>query len=178
VVLVDEQDRAIGRARKDEVHHAETPLHRAFSVFLFDRAGRTLVQRRSLAKRTWPGIWSNACCGHPRPGEPTRDAAARRCAEELGLEPGDWWLALPDFRYRAELAGVVENEICPVLVARVAGTPVPDPREVADWRWLGWEELLAELGGDPGRWSPWCHEEAARLEAQAGFAAWRYGDRP
>ena len=73
VVLVDEENRELGRALKSEVHHAATPLHRAFSLFLFDRRGRTLVQRRALAKRTWPGIWSNSCCGHPAP-EPACNA--------------------------------------------------------------------------------------------------------
>lgn len=174
VVLVDEENRELGRALKSEVHHGATPLHRAFSLFLFDRAGRTLVQRRALAKRTWPGIWSNSCCGHPAPGEAVLDAVARRCREELGAEPEGAWLALPDYRYRAELDGVVENEICPVAVAGVDPAAIaPDPAEVESHSWIAWERLLTELDGRPGVWSPWCAEEARQLEASAGFRAWR-----
>lgn len=174
VVLVDEENRELGRALKSEVHHATTPLHRAFSLFLFDRAGRTLVQRRAPGKATWPGIWSNSCCGHPAPGEATLDAVARRCREELGAEPQGVWLALPGFRYRAEWDGLVENEICPVAVARIETAAIePDPAEVESHAWLSWEELLAELERRPERWSPWCAEEARRLEASAEFRAWR-----
>ena len=174
VVLVDEADREVGLARKDEVHHAATPLHRAFSLFLFDRSGRTLLQRRALSKKTWPGIWSNGCCGHPGPGESTLDAAVRRCREELGALPLEPWIALPDYRYRAELDGVVENEICPVLAARIEPDRLaPDPDEVAELRWLAWEEWLSELERRPGNYSPWSVEETRRLEATERFAGWR-----
>jgi isopentenyl-diphosphate delta-isomerase type 1 len=174
VVLVDEENRELGRALKSEVHHGATPLHRAFSLFLFDRAGRTLVQRRARSKPTWPGIWSNSCCGHPAPGEAVLDAVARRCRAELGAEPEGAWLALPDFRYRAEHDGVVENELCPVAVAEVDPAAIaPDPAEVESHSWIAWERLLAELAGRPGAWSPWCAEEARRLEASPGFRAWR-----
>lgn len=173
VVLVDEANREIGVAPKDEVHHGATPLHRAFSLFLFDGDARVLTQRRATTKRTWPGIWSNACCGHPAPGEATMDAVRRRCREELGATPLDSWLALPDYRYRAELDGVVENEICPVAVGRVEPSALaPDPAEVAELAWWSWNELLGELAGDRGRWSPWCREEAARLDALPAFHAW------
>lgn len=176
VVLVDEADRELGTARKREVHHAATPLHRAFSLFLFDARGRTLLQRRALAKRTWPGVWSNACCGHPRPGEAPAAAARRRCLEELGVAPRELTLVLPDFRYRAEADGVVENELCPVFVARSDETPLaPDPAEVAATRWIAWERFLAEL---PGEYSPWAVEEARRLAASPAFAAWRGAAAP
>jgi isopentenyl-diphosphate delta-isomerase type 1 len=176
VVLVDEADREIGVAPKDEVHHGATPLHRAFSLFLFDSRGRALAQRRALSKRTWPGIWSNACCGHPAPGESTMDAVRRRGREELGAAPLDSWLALPDYRYRAELDGVVENEICPVAVGRVDPARLaPDPAEVAELAWWRWDDLLRELANDRGVWSPWCREEAARLDALPAFRAWLGG---
>lgn len=171
MVLVDEADRELGTARKRDVHHAATPLHRAFSIFLFDAGGRTLLQRRALSKRTWPGVWSNACCGHPTLGETAAAAAHRRCREELGATPRDLALVLPDFRYRAESGGVVENELCPVFAARLDDEPLaPDPAEVAATRWIDWARFLAEL---PGEYSPWSAEEARRLAASPAFAAWR-----
>jgi isopentenyl-diphosphate delta-isomerase type 1 len=169
VVLVDEDDRELGVAPKSEVHHAATPLHRAFSLFLFDRAGRTLLQQRAFAKRTWPGVWSNACCGHPAPGEATAEAARRRCREELGAEPEPLILLLPDFRYRAELDGIVENELCPVFAGAIDPAALrPDPAEVAATRWVDWGRFLAGL---PGDYSPWSVEEARRLAARPELAA-------
>lgn len=167
VVLVDEEDRELGVARKSEVHHAATPLHRAFSLFLFDRDGRTLLQQRALTKRTWPGVWSNACCGHPAPGEASADAAARRCREELGVAPERLTLLLPRYRYRAEADGVVENEVCPVFVAAADPAAIaPDRAEVEAWRWMDWRAFLAGL---PGAYSPWCVEEARLLAASGGL---------
>lgn len=176
VVLVDEENRELGLASKREVHHAATPLHRAFSLFLFDADGRTLLQRRALGKRTWPGIWSNGCCGHPGPGETTLEAATRRCLEELGAAPIDAWVALPDYRYRAELDGVVENEICPVVVARIDPERLrPDPDEVEETRWMSWEEFFEDVSARPGGWSPWAVEEARRLAADERFRQWLDG---
>lgn len=166
VVLVDDENRELGVAPKGEVHHAATPLHRAFSLFLFDRAGRTLLQRRALAKRTWPGVWSNACCGHPGPGESTLEAATRRCREELGSLPDALWVALPDYRYRAELDGIVENEICPVVVGRIEPEALrPDREEVDAVRWLDWRAFVDDVAQRPGAWSPWSVEEALHLDA-------------
>jgi isopentenyl-diphosphate delta-isomerase type 1 len=166
VVLVDEQNRPIGTAPKATVHGAATPLHRGVSVFLFDGAGRLLLQQRALGKRTWPGVWSNTCCGHPAPGESVEDAARRRLRDELGLEAADLRVSLPDYRYRAERDGVVENEICPVLTGRVLGTPDPRRAEVEALRWVDWGEFIAECERFPERYSPWCVEETRLLAAK------------
>jgi len=85
VILVNEHDVVVGQAEKQAAHRAGA-LHRAFSVFVQDGAGRVLLQRRALSKYHSGGLWSNTCCGHPRPGEDTRAAAARRLREEMGLE--------------------------------------------------------------------------------------------
>lgn len=172
VVLLDEAGHAIGTAPKSEVHHAGTPLHLAFSLFLFDREGRTLLQRRSFAKRTWPGVWSNSCCGHPGPGEELAAAARRRLADELGLAAEEVEVVLPDFRYRAEQDGMVENEICPVLAGRARGEPRPDPSEVAEIAWHPWEEVLSVARESPERLSPWASEEARLLAGAPRFASW------
>src|SRR5512134_3432425 len=112
VILLDGRGRPSGTAPKGLVHGRHTPLHLGFSCHLFDRAGRVLVTRRATTKRTWPGTWSNACCGHPLPGEPLRAAVARRLHDELGVSPDRMALAIPDFTYRATMSnGVVEHEV-------------------------------------------------------------------
>ena len=96
VVLLDAERRPIGAQLKSEVHHADTPLHLAFSVHVVDDDDNTLLTRRALTKRTWPGVWSNACCGHPAPGELLIEAVGRRLVSELGLVAQSASLALPD----------------------------------------------------------------------------------
>lgn len=163
VVLLDEQGRASGTADKVDVHHADTPLHLAFSVHLFDSDGRVLVTRRALTKRTFPGVWTNSCCGHPAPGEDLTGAVRRRVRQELGLDVVDLRLALPSFRYRAEQDGVVENEMCPVFVGSAGGVLDPDPAEVDATSWEPWTDFRAGVLDGTRAVSLWCREQVALL---------------
>ncbi|MCM3925010.1 isopentenyl-diphosphate Delta-isomerase [Frankia sp. AiPs1] len=156
VVLLDPDRRPCGTAPRLAVHGLDTPLHLAFSSYLFDATGRLLVTRRALGKRTWPGVWTNSCCGHPRPGEDIAVAVQRRVEQELRLALTDLHCALPDFAYRATAAdGLVENEVCPVYVARAVGDPDPDPAEVVEWRWVDWESYRQAAFAAPWALSPW-----------------------
>lgn len=156
VVLLDDKADPRDTMPKADVHGADTPLHLAFSVYVFDAADRVLVTRRALSKLTWPGVWTNACCGHVRPGETPAEAAIRRLREELGLSVTSLDLVLPDFAYRAtSLEGIVENEICPVFVARADEDPVADPDEVVQWAWADWGSLRAIAAVSPWLISPW-----------------------
>jgi len=171
IVLVDEDGTAIGSMPKPLVHHGETPLHRAFSAYLFDDGGRLLVTRRADTKATFPGMWTNTVCGHPGPGEDDADAIARRAGYELGLDVGDLRPALPSYRYRAEFRGVVENEVCPVYLGRFSGLPTPDPTEVGQWELLDWATFRDRQETQQyDAWSPWCREQARLIEA-AGLVA-------
>lgn len=166
VVLLDEQRRPIGTMPKSQVHHADTPLHLAFSVYVFDERARFLATRRALTKRTWAGVWTNSCCGHPAPGEDIAEAAGRRLLQELGLTATRIDLVLPDFAYRATGAnGVTENEVCPVFVARVTGDPAPDAAEVADWRWVQWSDFRLLADTAPWALSPWAAAQVTELPA-------------
>jgi len=165
IVLVDDDGRAIGTMPKPLVHHGETPLHRAFSAYLFDDDGRLLVTRRADGKQTFPGMWTNTVCGHPGPDEDDDAAIARRAAFELGLQVSELRPALPGYRYRAEFLGVVENEICPVYLGRWSGAPAPDPTEVGAWEVLDWGAFRQRQETEGDAWSPWCREQARMIEA-------------
>lgn len=167
--MVDEKNRVIGTADKSTVHHADTPLHRGFSVFLFHSDGKLLLQQRAKHKVTWPGVWSNSCCGHPMLDEKTEDAAARRLSYEIGINEADIHLVLPDYRYKADREGVVENEFCPVMVAFSDFEPNPNPDEVHEVSWIEWEDFKREIAQNPGYYSPWCEEEVDLLEASEMF---------
>lgn len=171
VVLVEEDGTPRGTAPRATVHTTDTPLHLAFSLYVVDTAGRLLLTRRALGKTAWPGVWTNSCCGHPRPGESLPAAVRRRTAEELGLEITDVTTVLPHFRYRAvDASGVVEHEICPVHVTVVPeGTePTPDPAEVAEHRWLAWADVRRTVDAAPFLLSPWMVLQVEQLGAALG----------
>lgn len=168
VVLVDEDNKVRGTAPKSSVHTAETPLHRAFSLFLFDRKGRLLLQQRSLSKKTWPGVWSNSVCGHPGLDESNVDAAKRRLSHELRMGATHIEELAP-YRYCFTRDGVMENEICPIIVGLTLDQPNPNGDEVEATRWVPWQEFLAEIRAHPGTYSEWCEEEAEILDASPRF---------
>jgi len=166
VVLLDEHDLPIGEANRRAVHTDHTPRHLAFSCYLFDDHGRVLLTRRALAKATWPGVWTNSCCGHPRPGEPAEDAVRRRVEQELGVGIEGLELVLPDFGYRAvDASGIVENEACPVWVGRISGRPAPDPDEVCELAWAAWDDLVRVADALPDLISPWSALQVPLLDA-------------
>ncbi|MBK8459923.1 MAG: isopentenyl-diphosphate Delta-isomerase [Micropruina sp.] len=167
VVLLDDAGRAVGQRDRFAVHTENTPLHLAFSSYLFDDAGRVLLTRRALNKLTWPGVWTNSCCGHPRPGGAIPDAVARRVREEVGLTVRDLRCVLPDFRYRAvDTSGIVENEICPVFVGRVDPSQlILDPDEVLDHTWVSWADLTRAVASADRVFSPWAALQVPLLDA-------------
>lgn len=153
VVLVDEQDVPRGASEKLRAHR-DGALHRAFSILVFDGRGRLLLQKRAARKYHSPGLWTNTCCGHPRPGEATVDAARRRLREEMGIDTA--LRPLFTFRYRADVGGgLTENEYDHVLVGRYDGEPRPDPAEAEAWRWSALSALRGEVGRDPDRFTRW-----------------------
>lgn len=163
VVLLDEDGRAVGTADKRGVHHGDTPLHLAFSCYIFDEQGSVLVTRRALGKLTFPGVWTNACCGHPAPGEPLAEAVRRRVHQELGLRLDDVRLLLPRYRYRAVMDGTVENEMCPVFVATTTDEVRLDPTEVEDVRWEDWAEFRRGVLDGTTSVSEWCRDQVTQL---------------
>ncbi len=163
VILVDEHDREVGTDAKLAVHQSGR-LHRAFSVFVFDSGGRTLLQRRAATKYHSAGLWSNTCCSHPRPGEAVEPAARRRLAEEMGF---DCALRLvSSFVYRSDLAdGLIEHEFDHVFSGHFDGTPTPNAAEVDAWRWVDVQEVRADSDARPDRYTVWFGLALERLLA-------------
>lgn len=164
VTLLADDGSAVGTMPKSEVHTTDTPLHLAFSCYVFDTQGRLLVTRRALAKKTWPGVWTNSFCGHPRPDEVMSDAVERHGLSELGMRLSEIRLALPEYRYRAvDASGIVENEVCPVHVAVLDGDLTANPDEVSEWAWVDVEALSASVENAPFAFSPWLVEQLPLL---------------
>lgn len=153
LILVDDRNRAIGRAEKWAVHQAGL-LHRAFSIFLVEADGRLLLQQRSRAKYHSGGLWANSCCGHPRPGERTLAAARRRLGEELGAT------AKLRYAFRARYCtalpnGLTENEIVYVFFGAAPLAFSPNPAEVASLTRLTLPELKRDIAHRPRRYAYW-----------------------
>lgn len=162
VILVDEHDREQGVMEKMEAHEKGL-LHRAFSVFIFNEAGEMLLQRRALSKYHSGGLWTNACCSHPQPGESAAEAATRRLREELGF-------TLPvekvfDFVYRAEFDnGLTEHEFDHVFVGHYNGSLQPNEEEVMDYRYQDMNALRASLLAEPAAYTAWFHLAFPRID--------------
>jgi isopentenyl-diphosphate delta-isomerase type 1 len=173
VVLLSTDREPVGSAPRAYVHTRDTPLHLAFSLYVFNESGEVLLTRRALTKTTWPGVWTNTCCGHPRPGEDMSAAIARRLDHELGMEITDLECVLPDFGYRAtDASGLVENEFCPVFRAHVRihpesshpnDPPLANPDEVLDWKWWKWNDVIEAARLTPFVFSPWSVQQMAQL---------------
>jgi isopentenyl-diphosphate Delta-isomerase len=158
VELVDADGVPVGSATVDVAHRAPGMLHRAFSVFLRDAAGRVLLQQRAVVKTRFPLRWANTCCGHPQPGQEIATAASRRLVEEIGVD-GVELVEIGVHSYYADdpASGRVEYEYDHVLLGDLpAGCdPVPDPDEVAALRWVSVAELRAAIAADPRSYAPW-----------------------
>ncbi|WP_049795775.1 isopentenyl-diphosphate Delta-isomerase [Frankia sp. EAN1pec] len=164
VILLSPSGDITGTTPKATVHGPQTPLHLAFSSYVFDDMDRILVTRRALEKPTWPGVLTNTCCGHPAPGEDFREAISRRLQEELGLQVQRIDLALPAFRYRCVMDdGMVENEICPVFFTRASGPFRINPDEVAEAFWLPWSKFVDDVTSGALAISPWCRLQVEQL---------------
>ncbi len=178
VVLLAEDGSAIGVEDKAVVHHADTPLHLAFSSYVFDSAGNTVLTRRALHKKTFPGLWTNTCCGHPLPEEDLAQAVLRRLQDELGMKCSDPELLLPAFRYRAVMDGVVENEMCPVFRVFSDDEPTPNPDEVDSTERVAWTEFAAGVLDGTREISPWSRLQVAELvKLGPDPLAWPIADR-
>lgn len=153
IVLIDCNDEPIGSMEKLQAHQ-EGLLHRAFSVLILNELGDMLIQRRAFEKYHSGGAWSNACCGHPRPGETTQAAAERRLQEEMGFSVP--LKKLYHFTYKTDLGnGLTEHEFDHVFLGVYNDDPVPNPNEVAEWRYVSIDRLQQELKMQADQFSFW-----------------------
>lgn len=153
VILIDPLDRMIGSADKLEVHRRGA-LHRAFSILIFNSQGKLLLQRRAMTKYHSRGLWSNTCCGHPRPGETTEAAARRRLSEEMGLDCK--LREIFSFTYEADLEdGLIEHELVHVFCGNSDEDPTLNPSEADEWKWVNLSTLVTDMKKRPNQFTSW-----------------------
>jgi isopentenyl-diphosphate delta-isomerase len=153
VILVDQLDNPIGTMPKMEAHE-KAVLHRAFSVFIMNDKGETMLQRRANSKYHSPGLWTNTCCSHQRVGEANIEAGRRRLMEEMGFETE--LTELFSFIYKAPFDnGLTEHELDHVMIGYFNGDPVINPEEVMDWKWMKPEILKQAIINNPEQYTAW-----------------------
>lgn len=153
VILVNENDEQIGLMPKMEAHE-KALLHRAFSVFVFNKENELMVQQRALEKYHSPGLWTNTCCSHQREGESNIEAGKRRLQEEMGFTTD-----LKDtisFIYKAPFDnGLTEHEFDHILVGNFNGEPNLNPEEAHDYKWMSLETLKEDMIENPTIYTEW-----------------------
>ena len=153
VVLVDEKDTQIGIMEKMAAHIVPR-LHRAFSVFIFNSKGELLLQQRAFTKYHSPGLWTNTCCSHPRPGETLEKATSRRLLEEMGMTCD--MHEVFTFIYKASVGlGLTEHEFDHVWFGQSDETPVINTDEVASWKHMSLDEISEDLEAHPELYTEW-----------------------
>jgi isopentenyl-diphosphate Delta-isomerase len=154
VLLVDEHDNEIGLDEKMHAHQNGGTLHRAISVFVFNKDGQTMLQQRADTKYHSQGLWTNTCCSHPFKGESTIDAAHRRLEQEMGFDC-EMEEAF-SFIYKTEVGNdLIEWEFDHVLFGVYEGEPAPNPEEAKDWKWATMEFLKDDVSRNPDAYTGW-----------------------
>lgn len=162
VVLVDEQDKSLGLKDKIEAHLGEGNLHRAFTIFVFNSRGETLLAQRSANKMLWPSIWDSACASHPEEDESYASAGERRLAEELSFTCK--LKNVDQFRYYEKYLDVgSENELCVTLIGEYDGAVNPNPEEVSGFKWLNVDDLKVAIEKHPTDYAIWLKIAFQRL---------------
>jgi len=173
LIVVDEDDNESGFLSKAECHDGPGILHRAFSVFLFNRRGELLLQQRAANKRLWPMYWSNSCCSHPRQGESTDEAAGRRLHDELNTAAKLEFVY--KFSYQAAFGDLgSEHELCHVFLGAIDGEPSANETEIAAIRYVSAAELAREFKETPETLTPWFKMEWQRLTDEFAATLARY----
>lgn len=156
VIVVNKLDNQIGTSEKLTAHR-EGLLHRAFSVLIFNSKGQLLIHKRADEKYHSGGLWTNACCSHPQPGEDIREAAELRLSEEMGITVNLQFIS--KFIYKATLDNnLIEHELDYVFTGTTDQLPNPDPTEVQEWKYVGIEELNKDILQNPGSYTFWFKE--------------------
>lgn len=162
VVLVNKKDEVVGLENKVKAHLGQGILHRAFTILVFNKKGEVLLQKRAKEKMLWPLVWETTCSSHPLENETHKEAGEKRLKQELGFSCP---LKLIDkFVYRSvykngstgspRVIGA-ENEVCGLLKGEYNEGVKADPKETAEWKWVGLSELREDIKNNPEQYAPW-----------------------
>jgi isopentenyl-diphosphate delta-isomerase len=134
--------------------HEKAVLHRAFSVFIFNKEGKLMLQQRAADKYHSPLLWTNTCCSHQRDGETNLEAGKRRLQEEMGFTTE--LKEVFSFVYKAPFEnGLTEHELDHVMVGYYEGAPEVNKEEVASYKWMSLIEVKQHIEKCPQEYTAW-----------------------
>jgi isopentenyl-diphosphate delta-isomerase len=154
LVLVDDNDNELGLDTRENCHKGMGRRHRAFVVFLFDKSGRMLLQKRSMKKKLWPAYWDVSVTSHVYKGETYEGAGIRRAKQELDVDVTKLERKL-DYTYWAKFGDYCENEFCVLLTGELETRPHPNPDEIMETRYVTMDGLAADMARNPESYTPW-----------------------
>lgn len=153
VIKVNEKDEFLGTISKEEAHRIGC-LHRAISVLIFNKKGEWLIQKRAATKYHSANLWANTCCSHPYPSEDNLAAALRRLKEEVGMQCE--LRASFSFKYFVKLGnGLIEHEFDHVFIGQTDDTPLLNPEEASEWKYVSEDFLKKDLVNNPSEYAEW-----------------------
>ena len=159
--MVDDNDNELGSIEKMEAHR-QSLLHRAISVFIVNHEGKWLIQRRAINKYHSGGLWTNTCCTHPQPGETSIQAANRRLNEEMGIKTT--LTEIFQFKYKDLLDNeLTEHELDHVFIGIADEKPIINITEVAEWKYISYKMLIAEITKHPENFTVWFRRIVERV---------------
>jgi isopentenyl-diphosphate Delta-isomerase len=154
LVLVDDDDRELGLDTRENCHKGMGRRHRAFVVFLYDKDGKMLLQRRSMKKKLWHGYWDVSVTSHVYKGETYEQAGIRRSMQELNTKVTSLERVL-DYTYFAKFGDYCENEFCVLLIGKLGGPVAPNPDEIMETKFVTMEALGEDMAKNPDSYTPW-----------------------
>lgn len=155
IILVDKNDKPVGYEEKIKAHENGGKLHRAFSIFIFNSKGDMLLQLRSVKKHHFGGLWTNACCSHPRKGEELNDAVHRKLVQEFGFDTDLAEKFSFVYKETDKKSGLTEYEFDHVFVGKFEGKPKPNPEEIDEFKWISMSNLKKDVASNPEKYTPW-----------------------
>lgn len=155
IILVDKKDNIIGHEEKLKAHENGGVLHRAFSIFIFNKAGKMLLQKRSVKKYHFGGLWTNSCCSHPNEGENLEAATTRKLFQEFGFNTDITEKFSFIYKETDDNSGLTEHEFDHVFTGEFNGIPNPNPDEIDEYKWVAISELKKDMKKSPEKYTPW-----------------------
>ena len=153
VILVDENNNEIGVMEKLEAHQKGL-LHRAFSIFIFNKKGELLLQQRDSKKYHSGGLWTNTVCSHPETNKDLYDCVQTRMVEEMGFKTPV--KEIFTFLYKSDYEdGLIEHEFDHVFIGFYNQEPNPVSEEVMDYKWVFINDVIIDMTNNPNKYTSW-----------------------
>lgn len=149
--IVDKSGNIIGKETREECHQNKKLIHRAVNVFLFNKKGQVLLQKRSQRKDLYPGMFTGSASGHLDLGENFKQAVLRETKEELGIDLKSQDLEFID---KFLIKAPTETELIGLFFGYSDAKPRINKDEIEKIVWFKLRELFEKIDEDRIKLTP------------------------